>query len=100
MDHSTIQDYVQLLHLDKTDIAAKLIANGLLRTEKREEKKVVKLVRELHDVLYNLIRVSIRILKTSPGVMHETYLHTYCTSPIQCCAKVLLLLQLVNFCCL
>ena len=40
------QDYVSLLQAsDNTDIAAKLISDGLLRAETRREKKVAKLVR-------------------------------------------------------
>ena len=41
-----VQDYVRLLKSsDNTDIAAKLISDGLLRTEKTEQRKVAKLVR-------------------------------------------------------
>lgn len=46
------QEYVSLLQAsDNTDIAAKLISEGLLRAENRREKKVAKLVRILYTAL-------------------------------------------------
>ena len=45
---SFFQDYVQLLQVsDNTDVAAKLISDGLLRSDTREERKAPKLVRRI-----------------------------------------------------
>ena len=53
------QEYVSLLQAsDNTDIAAKLISEGLLRAENRREKKVEKLVRMLLFTVWQLFLCS------------------------------------------
>ena len=62
--HTHTQEYVSLQHLtDSTDVAEKLITEGVLRVDKRREKRLAKLVSYQHNHLINILKPSLPFIK-------------------------------------